>query len=386
MTKRTTVSFVFVLLLLTVRVACAQEEEPAPGEQGPSAESEDADAVEYLEGTSAEEPSHEEGPPAEDPSIHRSYLHFMAGMELVESEHWEAAVAEFEESLRLHHNSSALLNRALCFQRLRRYQESIGSFLEYLDHYGDEISPQRRTEVQQNVTDIRALVTEVRLDITPVGATIVVQGRTVGTSPLEAPLLLASGQHRLEVRLEGHETHRADIMVVRNRPRRLRIELTEEPDTGLLRIDAEPAFAQLSIDDQDVGTPPYEGHLRPGVHIVTVSAGGYRTETRTVGIEEGAEREVTVTLQRVRLPQSWFWTVLGVTAVGVLTTTALGIAALALDAEYDPLAPEDYDVYHRGQRIMLATDISLGLTSATLVASLVIGLLTDWDLPTDRQD
>jgi hypothetical protein len=323
----------------------------------------------------------EEDAEDEDPDVHRSYLHFQAGMELVERELWEAAVAEFEESLRLHHNSSALLNRALCLQRLLRYQEAIGAFQEYLDRHAGEASPERIAQITQTIEDIRSLVTEVHLDVSPRGATIFVRGRTVGTSPLAGPLLLYSGEHGLEVRMEGYQSYQEDIMVVRGRPLHLGIQLSLVPDTGLLRVATDPDGTRIAIDDQDVGDPPYEGRLRPGVHIVTANAPGYRTEDVIVTVTEGSEQDVTVRLHRNRLTREWFWSALGLSAAGVVATAVLGIVALGYDASYDRSDRDDLALYTEGHQIMLATDVSLGITGGLALTTFIFGLLTDWQTP-----
>ena len=74
----------------------------------------------------------ESGAAAESPEttvVERARMHFAQGIELAEQEHWEAALALFDESLRLHPTQAAQFNRGLCLRFLNRYPEAIEAFM-----------------------------------------------------------------------------------------------------------------------------------------------------------------------------------------------------------------------------------------------------------------
>jgi hypothetical protein len=75
----------------------------------------------------------------------------------------------------------------------------------------------------------------------------------------------------------------------------------------------------------------------------------------------------------------------GLTALGSLATTGLGVAVYMLDQDYDPLAPDARESYDQGHSLIVGTDVSLGVTCAAALATLILGFYTDWeDRPTSN--
>ncbi|GMU10293.1 PEGA domain-containing protein [Corallococcus caeni] len=74
-----------------------------------------------------------------------------------------------------------------------------------------------------------AAATGLRLDVMPEGARVFVDGRAMGLArQLGALLPLAPGVHQVSVRLEGHATWRAEVMVG-DRPEPIQVTLTASP-------------------------------------------------------------------------------------------------------------------------------------------------------------
>jgi hypothetical protein len=311
-------------------------------------------------------------------AVQMAQRHYKTGLALAKRQLWEAALAEFEASRELHELCDTVFNIGRCHQNLRHWNDSLDVYDQYLANCPS--APQHyRARVHQFIAEIQALVTPVRLDVFPPGARIVIEGFNVGTSPLAEPRLLHSGQHHIEVTLDGYETYSDDLMVVLGRPVYRRIELLPIQDTGLLRVRTVPPDADITIDDHDAGSTPFEGQLRPGVHIVTVDRAGYREEVETVTIEEGGERELEIELRRNRLRREWFWSMVGLTAISGAAFATLGATALSYgDHGLDTRNPEYYDVYNDGHGLMLAADIMLGITCVAALSTLVMGFFTDW--------
>ncbi|WP_375758603.1 PEGA domain-containing protein [Corallococcus exercitus] len=75
----------------------------------------------------------------------------------------------------------------------------------------------------------RATTTGLRLDVMPDRARVFVDGRAMGLArQLGALLPLAPGFHQVSVRLEGHATWRAEVMVG-DRPEPIQVTLTASP-------------------------------------------------------------------------------------------------------------------------------------------------------------
>ncbi|MBN8467307.1 PEGA domain-containing protein [Corallococcus exiguus] len=75
----------------------------------------------------------------------------------------------------------------------------------------------------------RPVTTGLRLDVMPDGARVFVDGRAMGLARHLGTLLpLSPGVHQVSVRLEGHATWRAEVMVG-DRPEPIQVTLTAAP-------------------------------------------------------------------------------------------------------------------------------------------------------------
>lgn len=373
------------LIALTIGgegLAIAQEDEPLqePPLETPSSEGVESQSESHTEDVGSGVPEELE----ESPEERRARLRFQQGSRMIERELWELALAEFEASLQLFPTAPALFNRALCLHRLNRYQEAVRAFELFIDRHGDTTPRARLNQIQQMVDDIRAVLTEVIVTVSHDGAVILVDGTRFGTSPLLEPLLLSSGEHEITTDLNGFTRASRRVIVAPGRPIEVQLDLNARPRNGVLRIQSSTPGAQISIDNQDIGAPPYQGELLEGDHIVTVTAAGHRPTTLDVSISAGMQRVERVSLRRLLHP-AWFYSVVGLVGAGVVAFAALGGTALYYDANYDTAAPNAASWQDDGHRLVVATDITWIVTSCVAVAALVIAFHTDWRRRRPRQ-
>ena len=121
--------FVAVSLMLWTALASAEEADVEP--TGPTTPTETATS----------------DPTEDTQNLDRAREHFQTGLNLVRRENWEAALTEFEESMRLYPTGVAQYNQGLCLKYLHRYQESIEVLEDYLVRWNSEVDPMRRAEV-----------------------------------------------------------------------------------------------------------------------------------------------------------------------------------------------------------------------------------------------
>ena len=140
------------------------------------------------------------------------------GVELYRQANYATAVAEFERAQQLGAPAANLYNLARCYERLGRIGDAIRVFEQYLS--ASAITPERR----ERATELHAALVsgngQVRITSDPVGAEVAIDGR------LSDPLLvtptevwLGPGAHRLELRLEGHQSATRQIDVEAGVPR-----------------------------------------------------------------------------------------------------------------------------------------------------------------------
>ncbi len=173
-----------------------------------------------------------------------------------------------------------------------------------------------------------------------VGAEVFVDGERVGEIPLEEPVELPVGEHRVKVSKRGFTQH-LEVISVRRRK-----TVTVEADllalSGILRVEASTGEARVFLDDNYIGDTPLEYETEPGERIVRVSQLGYHDYEETVEIVAG--EEVTVQAELERLPpeedptfveppperrwyeQWWVWTIVGVVVVAAGVTIPVVIS------------------------------------------------------------
>lgn len=152
--------------------------------------------------------------------------HFEQGVALFQEDDMEAALAEFRASYGLNPLPQVLFNIAVSLRRLRRYAEAADSLRQYLAGPADE-SAERRELAQSLVTELEALLARVSLSVDREDADVFVDGELVGRTPLDGPLRLATGEHVVEVRLDGFQTFRERVAVHGGQDIDLTVELDE---------------------------------------------------------------------------------------------------------------------------------------------------------------
>jgi tetratricopeptide (TPR) repeat protein len=317
--------------------------------------------------------------PQPSSEVELAHAHFLRGMEYVERQLWEAALVEFDESLRLHPSSSALFNSALCLQHLQRFQPAMNAFRLYLARYRDQTAPDQLEQIERAIADLRAVLIEVRVEVNLDGAAISVDDVDSGLSPLAEPLMLCSGEHHLEVELEGYQRAERDLMVVSGHPVSARVELVPRSRFGLLRVVSETPGLRLTVDGHEVPIP-YSGRLREGLHHLVARAAGHRTRSAAVTVEAEQQTVETMALERDRrVHRAWFYSLIGLTSAGAITVVGLGGRAVYYDRHYDPGAENAFEWYAEGRHLMIAADATLGVTLGLAAAALVLGFCTNWD-------
>ena len=74
---------------------------------------------------------------------------------------------------------------------------------------------------------------------------------------------------------------------------------SQQAPTGVLALEVTPATASVSIDRKERGQAPITTSLKPGAHLLEITADGYRTERRTIRIIEGETYSTSIDMQKI---------------------------------------------------------------------------------------
>jgi tetratricopeptide (TPR) repeat protein len=131
-------------------------------------------------------------------------VQFFTGMELVQQERWEEALAAFDSSLELFPTQAALFNRGLCLGLMGRPVEAVATLEQHLEEYGASISEEQRTASERALGTNSARVAHVVVSVTDGdGGAIALDGTAIGTAPLSEAIPVNPGRHQVTAQLEG---------------------------------------------------------------------------------------------------------------------------------------------------------------------------------------
>lgn len=274
---------------------------------------------------------------ASDDDVAKAKVHFDQGVVLFNDGNYAAAIAEFQASHKLNPLPFVFKNIGLAHQRLFQYTEALVSLQRYVDQMPDAADV---AEVKQIIAEIRALLVELRLTITPVsGVTIKIDGRPAGTTPLAEPILIATGNHAIELAADGYVPHKRDLIVSSRAPLDLKVDLVLIPKSGKVRISSSVPRATVSIDGKPVGIVPLEVELAGGGHTLEVIAPDHQPHRGELVVTVGTTRDVDITLDRVVVVprgRPWYKKWYVVAPIGAVVVGA-GVGGMMLAGGVDPI-------------------------------------------------
>lgn len=191
---------------------------------------------------------------------------FQRGVELYKERSFDAALAEFTRAYELVPNYRVLYNIAQVQVERHDYASALRYFEDYLRQGASDVTPERREQVEREIASLQARIAELMVRSNVTGAELSVDGVLVGTLPLNKPLQVSSGVHRLVVRKPGYSAVERTISVAGgDRPE---IELNLE----LVRaVGAE--LPPSAVADEGTRSRPVPAGVWVGVAATTALAG-----------------------------------------------------------------------------------------------------------------
>ncbi len=132
----------------------------------------------------------------------------------------------------------------------------------------------------------------------PSGAQVLVEGRVVGSTPLN--LVLRPGRVDLELRLGGYQVFRTSAQIRPGETTVINADLTPVVQNGLLQINSNPQGAQVLVNGRVVGNTPLNLTVQPGRYDLELRLGGYQGFRTSVVVGNGQTVPVNVNLQALR--------------------------------------------------------------------------------------
>ena len=222
---------------------------------------------------------------------------FERALKLYDEKDFSGALAEFSRANELSPSSIVLYDIAQCYEAMGRPVDAKNTLTQLIagGPSGGELS-RAKAMLQRLEQRIGTIVVE---GGTP-GAQVEIDGLRVGTLPLSTPLSVASGARILTVVATGFAPYRTELVVAAQAETKHAVKLLPtESRLAHLEVKANVSTAQVRVAGQLAGATPLPAPLTllPGVHELAISRPGYRSESRTVTLGDGAAGSIDVVLR-----------------------------------------------------------------------------------------
>jgi tetratricopeptide (TPR) repeat protein len=215
---------------------------------------------------------------ADDEASARARQHFERGYALAAQGNFADAIEEFERAQAASPNVSLLYNLGQAYAAAGRSSDAVTTLERYLSQAGDELTPERRNQVEMLLRYHSARVGRVSLNVTPAGAHIAVDGKPFGVAPLSEPLVLPVGVHTVVLTAPGFEPSATSVDIQSRQTSDLTLELTPLASgaASLLLLCEVPDVA-FSVDGAPLVplSSPLTLPVSPGQHLIRFSRVGY---------------------------------------------------------------------------------------------------------------
>lgn len=198
---------------------------------------------------------------------------FFRGLQLAENDDWENALREFEQSLDLYPTRVAVKNAAVTLQQLRRFVDARAMYQRLLSAYGTELSPDEQKTVERSLIELDKRIANVVVRSTPAGAKVVIDGRSLGQTPVT--VAVDAGSHWLRLFKEGYTAYEAPLELEGGKSKNVDASLNQLTRSGRLRVaEAGGTVLDVLIDGVPVGKTPWEGSVEAGTRSVILKGPG----------------------------------------------------------------------------------------------------------------
>lgn len=267
----------------------------------------------------AETPAPSEAPTATPPpvpplseSLHGEALEaYESATILLHNGDWAGAMAKYSRAHDLSGDVRLLFDMAICARGMKAYARMQELLVRYQREAGDGMSPESRAEIAAALAAIRNLVGGVRVQVSEAGAALSIDGRAVGVTPVEEPIVLDLGKHTVAAAREGFERAEQTIEVLGGDEIPVSLKLLQP---SRLIVDAEPG-SSIVVDRREVAADRFEGALSAGVHEIQVTARGKKPFSTHVVLGREETRRMRVNLEDSAHVPVWAWWVGGAAIV-----------------------------------------------------------------------
>jgi hypothetical protein len=222
---------------------------------------------------------------------------FDTGLKLYGEGSYREALAAFLRANDLAPRASIQRNIAQCNRDLKDFTGAYDAYQTLLAKYGATMSAADKRPIQRAIDELALLTGMVRVTVSEPGATVSIDGHEAGVTPMAAPVRVNLGPHTVNVTKVGFEPIQREVKLSGGDEAIVEGPMQPEVTTGHLVVSA-PAQARVEVlvDGTDAGPAPWEGDVKPGVHVVEARGEDRFTPPKQVDVVRRGRVEMVLEL------------------------------------------------------------------------------------------
>jgi hypothetical protein len=206
---------------------------------------------------------------------------------------WTKAASEFDASNRAAPSADALEGLANAHYQQKHDAEAYAAYDDWLKTYGAKATPAKKKAAETRLQELAGRTGLLAVETTETGAAIIVDDKPMGTTPLAAPLRLASGPHRVRVTKDGFQAFDQAPNVTAGATSTVQVKLEAQTTKGQLAVREKSGKPiRVLVDNVDMGDAPWTGEVEAGPHDVGGRGTGSMAATEKVTVERGKTKDV----------------------------------------------------------------------------------------------
>ena len=169
-----------------------------------------------------------------DPKLKEAIEHFQKGVAFFDEENFGAALVEFLKSYELAPTWKLLYNIGICYKKVGKLVKGLETLQEYLKVGGKEVPEDRRQQVEEIIKELEGKIGFLMVECSEKEARIELDEFVTYMTPLEEPIQLTSGIHKLVVSKAGFETFKQEVTVASEESKVLKVALKPLPAAAVV--------------------------------------------------------------------------------------------------------------------------------------------------------
>ena len=216
-----------------------------------------------------------------------------SGNKAAAAKDWAKAQTELDASNRAAPSADALEGLANAHYQQKHEAEAYAAYDAWLKTYGAKSSPAKKKAAETRLQELAGRTGLLAVETAESGATVTVDDKPMGTTPLAAPLRLATGPHRVRVTKDGLQPFDQAPNVAAGATSTVQVKLEAQSSKGQLAVREKSGKPlRVLVDNVDMGDAPWTGEVPAGPHEVGGRGTGSAAAVERVVVERGKTRDV----------------------------------------------------------------------------------------------